>query len=120
VAHFGQYPRGRVLLEAVRQFEESVDAGAASMDDPLRDALVVEMVDLLAKDHVLQQRRTASVGLELILIVCDGHALVCRQPLSALPCLLMGFASGPRVAILPTCHQCLPFIAIHCDPSLEV
>ena len=43
---------------AVR-LEHAVDAGAAGVDDPLGDALVVEVHDLLAEVEVLEQRRTA-------------------------------------------------------------
>ena len=45
--------------ERLRQLEEAVRRRAARVDDALRDALVVEVVDLLAKDEVLEQRRAA-------------------------------------------------------------
>ena len=39
--------------------EVAVGAEAAGVDDPLGDALVVEVEDLLAEVEVLQQRRAA-------------------------------------------------------------
>ena len=39
--------------------EVAVRAEAARVDDPLRDALVVEVEDLLPEVEVLEQRRTA-------------------------------------------------------------
>ena len=46
------------------------------MDDPLRDALVVEVGDLLAEDEILEQRRPAQAGLQRVLVVGDGDAHV--------------------------------------------
>jgi hypothetical protein len=77
---------------------------AAGMDDPLRNSLVVEVVDLLAEDHVLEQHRAASVRLELVLIVGDGHALVRGQPLDAFSRLLVGLGAGACVALVSACH----------------
>jgi hypothetical protein len=71
---------------------------------------MIEMVDLLAEDHVLQQGRTSRVGLEVILVVGDGDALVRRQPVDTFPRRLMGFATVTRVAIVPACHRSRPFI----------
>ncbi len=39
--------------QALIAFEEAMRGGAAGMDDPLRDPLMVEMEDLLAKDEIL-------------------------------------------------------------------
>jgi hypothetical protein len=39
------------------QLEEAVRRRAAGVDDPLRDPLVVEVLDLLAQHEVFQQRR---------------------------------------------------------------
>jgi hypothetical protein len=52
---------------------------AASMDDALGNALVIEMRDFLAHQDVFEQRRTANVRFERILVVADDDALVGRQ-----------------------------------------
>ena len=49
------------------------------MHNPLGDALVIEMGDLLAKDEVLEQRRPAQPGFQRALIVRDRDTLVRRQ-----------------------------------------
>ena len=49
------------------------------MDNPLGDALVIEVGDLLAKDEVLEQRRAAEARLQRVLIVRDRNALVGRE-----------------------------------------
>ena len=46
------------------------------MDDPFRNAFVVEVGDLLAKDEVLEQRRASQPRLQRILIVRNRHALI--------------------------------------------
>ena len=51
--------RGLALID----LEEAVRGGAAGMDDPLGNALVVEVRDLLAHQDVFEQRRTAHVRL---------------------------------------------------------
>ena len=62
--------------EAFVTFEITVRRGSARVDDTLGDALMVEMVDLLAIDMVLQQHGAARAGLELILIIRHGHAVI--------------------------------------------
>ena len=59
--------------------EVAVRRRPARVDDPLGNALVVEMGDLLAEDEVLEQRRPAQAGLERVLVVADRHALIGRQ-----------------------------------------
>ena len=59
--------------------EEAVGAEPAGVDDPLGDALVVEVEDLLPEVEVLEQRRAALAGLERVLVVGDRHALLGRQ-----------------------------------------
>ena len=49
------------------------------MDNPLGDAFVIEVGDLLAKDEVLEQRRAAQARLQRVLVVGDRHALVGRE-----------------------------------------
>ena len=76
LAHFGQNLGGGEVRQAFGQFEEAVGGRTARMDDPLGDALMVEMLDLLAEDEVLQQGRAARAGLERVLIVADRRAVV--------------------------------------------
>ena len=57
-------------------------AGAARVHDALRDALVVEVGDLLAEVEVLEQRRAALAGLQRVLVVVDRNALVRRERLA--------------------------------------
>jgi hypothetical protein len=47
--------------------------------DALRDALVVEVRDLLAQDEILEQRGAALVGAQRVLVVGDRDPLVGRQ-----------------------------------------
>jgi len=54
-------------------------AGRARVNDTLRNPLVIEMGNLLAKDEIFQQRRTARIGLERVLIVGKREALVRGQ-----------------------------------------
>ena len=49
------------------------------MDDALGDALMVEVLDLLAQHEILKQRRATSAGLQRILVVADGHAMIGRD-----------------------------------------
>ena len=60
--------------------EVAVRGRAARMHDALGNALVIEMRDLLAQDEIFQQRGTAQPGLQRVLVVGDGHALVGGQP----------------------------------------
>ena len=59
--------------------EVAVRRRAARVHDALRDALVIEVGDLLAEDEVLEQRRAAQARLERVLVVGDRHALVGRE-----------------------------------------
>jgi hypothetical protein len=49
------------------------------MDNALWNPFVVEVRDLLSKDEILEQRRSAKARFERVLIVSDRHALVGRQ-----------------------------------------
>jgi hypothetical protein len=51
-------------------------AGAAGVDDALRDAFVIEMSDLLPQDEILDQGGSALSALQGVLIVRNGRALV--------------------------------------------
>ena len=63
--------------------EHAVRGGAAGVDDPLGDALVVEVGDLLPEDEVLQQGGTPQAGLERVLVVGDRLPEVRREPAAA-------------------------------------
>ena len=76
---FAEERGARELGDRLRAFEEAVRRRAARMHNPLGDALVVEVGDLLAKDEVLEQRRAAEARLQRVLIVRDGDALVGRE-----------------------------------------
>ncbi len=74
----------------------SMRAGAAGMNDPFWDSLVVEVGDLFAESEVLQQRRPSLSRLQRVLIVSDDHALVRRQRLFGRGRRLMGRPPGAR------------------------
>ena len=59
--------------------EIAMGAKAAGMDDPLGNALVIEVKDLLAKVKVFQRRRAALADPKRVLIVGDGSTLLCGQ-----------------------------------------
>ena len=52
------------------------------MDDALRDALVVEVGDLLPHDEVFEQGGPAGTGAQRILVVGDLHAMIGAQCLA--------------------------------------
>jgi hypothetical protein len=52
---------------------------AAGMDDTLGNALVVEMVELLAEDEIFHQRRTTLARLQRIVVVGDPGAVIGAQ-----------------------------------------
>src|SRR4030095_14244100 len=79
----GQEGRARVLRKGVVTFEEAMGGRPARVDDPLGDALVVEVSDFLAEDEVLEQGGSTKPGLERVLIVGDRLGKVCRQNLPA-------------------------------------
>ena len=66
----------------------------AGVDDPLGDALVVEVEDLLAEVEVLQQRRPARPDPQRVLVVGDRHALLGGQRERAVG-RLVRLAAGP-------------------------
>ena len=61
--------------------KEAVGPRSTRMNDPLGNALVVEVRDLLAQVEVLEERRSAQPGLQRVLVVADRHAHVGRQHL---------------------------------------
>ena len=60
-------------------FEIAMRAGAAGVDDPLRDTFMVEMEDLFAQHEIFQQGRPARPGLERVLIVGHRNAVIGGQ-----------------------------------------
>ena len=76
---FGEQRRTRQVRERLVTFEVTVRSRAARVDDPLRDALVVEVRDLLAQDEVFEQRRAAQPRFQRILVVADRDALIRRE-----------------------------------------
>ena len=86
----------RQLGNGARALEVAVRARAAGMHDALRNPLVVEVEDLLAKDEVFEQRRPAGAETKAVLVVGDPRAVVRRQvggARLALTDLLVGFAA---------------------------
>ena len=77
--------------------EVAMSAEAAGMDDPLGDALVVEVEDLLAEVEVFQQRRAAGADPERVLVVRDRDALLRGQHGHVAARHLMGLAPSPRI-----------------------
>ncbi len=71
--------RFRDVGNIVGRLEEAVRGRAASMDDALGNAFMIEVEDLLAQDEVLEQHGAARTRLELILIVGNPDALVGGQ-----------------------------------------
>ena len=57
--------RPREVAQRLVRLEVAVGTEAAGVDDPLGDALVVEVEDLLAEMEVLEQRRSASAALSV-------------------------------------------------------
>ena len=74
--------------------EVAVGAVAAGVDDPLGDALVVEVEDLLAEVEVFQERRAAGTGPERVLVVGDGDALLGGQHRRIAAGRLVGLAAA--------------------------
>ena len=74
-------------------------AVAAGMDDPLGNALVVEVEDLLAKGEVLEQRRTALAGAQRILVVGYEGSLSGGHRSPAPVRRLLGLAPVPGIPV---------------------
>ena len=84
VPFFEEAGPGDRLGGAVRG-EHAVRAGAAGVHHALRDALVVEVRDLLAEVVVLQQHRAARAGLERVVGVAQPRPLRGREVGALLP-----------------------------------
>ena len=83
LADLGKRCRLREGSDVVRALEEAVRSRAAGMNDSLRNALMIEVGDLLAKDEVLERGRPAQADLQRVLVVGDAHALIGRERLAA-------------------------------------
>ena len=69
-------------------------AEAPGVHDPLGDALVVEVEDLLAEVEVVEQRRAALAGAQRVLVVGDRDALLGGQRHAGAGGRLVGLAAG--------------------------
>src|ERR1035437_11060150 len=76
LTYLGEYTGGGVLFQRGGQLEESMHARRSRVNDTLRNTLVIEMRNFLAKDEILQKRRAARIGPERILIIGKHDALV--------------------------------------------
>ena len=96
VAPVLQERRRAEVVETVGRLERAVRAGAAGVHDPLGDALVVEVHDLLAEVEVLEQRRAPLAGRQRVVGVVDPQALRGGQAVARLrPRRATGAASTP-------------------------
>ena len=93
----------RQVGERLIGLKEPMRRGASGVNDPLRNPLVIEVKYFLPKDEILEQRRAASAGLERLLIVGNGDALVGGElpsrRIRALPATRW-WVSPPRPAIV--------------------
>ena len=81
--------------ERLVSLEKAMRAKASRMDDALRNALMVEVEDLVAQHKVFEQCRTARAGFQRVLVVGDRRALLRRQHINAAPGRLMGLPASP-------------------------
>ena len=79
LAGFREQRGARVLFERLVALEVAVRRRPSGVHDALGNPLVIEVGDLLAEDEVLEQRRPAQAGLERVLVVANGHALIGGQ-----------------------------------------
>ena len=59
----------------------------------LGNPLVVEMSDFFTQDEIFQQRRTARIGSQGVLIVGDSHTLICGQDYAVFHGALVGLTT---------------------------
>ena len=71
--------RPRDIGQAVGELEEAVGTVAARMHDALRDALVIEVEDLLAEMEVFEQSRAARADAQRVLVVSYRDTLLGRE-----------------------------------------
>ena len=63
------------------------------MHNPLRNAFMVEMRNLLAKYEIFEQSGSAPASLQRILIIGDDDALICSEGLTSPGDLLVSLAA---------------------------
>jgi len=76
LADFGQHFRSGIIGETFIEPESSMHAEASCVYDTLRDALMVEMKDFLAKMKILEERWAPFTDLQTVLVVRDRNALL--------------------------------------------
>ena len=104
LADLGQDGCSRIFCERFIELEIAMCARTTRMNNPLRNPLVIEMMDLFTKDEVLEERCTASARPQRILVVAYRYAMIGRDPRVGRNCSLMQFTAGPH------CHlHCLRF-----------
>ncbi len=81
--------------ERLVSLEKAMRAKASRMDDALRNALMVEVEDLVAQHKVFEQRWPTRAGFQRVLVVGDRRALLRRQHINAAPGRLMGLPASP-------------------------
>ena len=79
--------------------EEAVRAVAAGVHDPLGDALVIEVEDLLAEVEVLEERRPPLAHPQGVLVVGDRNTLLGGQPAGPVDGYLVGLARVPGAVL---------------------
>jgi hypothetical protein len=70
----------------------------ARVDDTLGNALVVKVGNFFAKNEIFEQCGPARSRFERILVMCNEHALVCRQQRAAGSRLLVQLTAGTGCA----------------------
>ena len=84
-----EHRRFRQIADVGGGFEHPVRTRSARVDNPLGNALMVEVEDLFAQLKVLEQAWSARARLEAVLIVTDRNTVIGGQPAA----LLVGFAA---------------------------
>ena len=92
-------------VSSAREFvvlEIAVCSEASSMNDPFRDAFVIEMKNLFAKMKILHRGRSASPYFQRILIVGNRRSLLSRQRRTVTSGDLVSFAafSAPHLLVV--------------------
>ena len=83
LADFGKGCGAGHVAQRAAAGEGAMRAIPPGVHDPLGDALMVEMEDLLAQGEILQQRRAGRTGPQRVLVVGDHHALRGGHPVAA-------------------------------------
>ena len=102
--------------DCLRDLEGAMRGRSAGVDDPLRDALVVEVEDLFAQHEVFQQRRPARAQPQAVLVVRNRDAHVGGQTGAGVADGFLQFVAiaagggkgrGHRVAVGVVMHRAL-------------